>query len=436
MKKENGILKEVVNSDAEISRKKPNKFWKNINKIGPYAFRNCDQITTLNIPNTVREISKNAFSQSKIQYISFFYPNGKLEDGCFAFASELRGVSLSVEYNRIPNNMFYFGTNLRNFKIRYGAESIGDEAFGECRNMDIISIPDTVSHIGRCAFKGCGSLKSIVLTNNKIDELFSSVFENCSGLTNVRLPDELKIIGNNVFKNCSSLISIDLPSTLCHIGEKAFCDCKKIKTIDIPKEVSHIGEYAFSGCCDLESVVFNSPYIEIISRGAFEKCKSLKKINVPAGVKVIDSFAFSSCSSLKKVKLPDGLEELGDGVFSNCDSLEMVSLPKSLKKMTEYTFMHTEFKYFNRLSNGTILLTKNKLTDYKDAVSLDLERMNNVFPKHTVIDLLKFSGNGLKNYIEIINYYQNKKITNLNVSIEDLRALEIAKLINSINTRR
>ena len=79
---------------------------------------------------------------------------------------------------------------------------------------------------------------------------------------------------------------------------------------------------------------------KVVSIGfrAFENCKSLKSVAMPAGISYIDSRAFAGCSSLRNVKLPQGLEKVSSSVFMDCISLTDIELPSSLRSTSEMTF--------------------------------------------------------------------------------------------------
>ncbi len=122
-------------------------------------------------------------------------------------------------------------------------------------NVDYIIIPDTiggikVTSIGASAFKGCSSLKSIILSSN-VKHIEESAFEGCSSLQLVALPNNIISIGASAFKGCSSLESIVFPSSLEYIEENAFMNCSSLSSVTIERKISDItqlGANAFDDC--------------------------------------------------------------------------------------------------------------------------------------------------------------------------------------------
>lgn len=80
-----------------------------------------------------------------------------------------------------------------------------------CPNMTKIIIPSTVLKIGAC-------------------------FQNCKNLNNVTIPNSVTSITSSAFGNCPRLKSITIPSSVTSIGEKAFGYCygENFKDVKIP----------------------------------------------------------------------------------------------------------------------------------------------------------------------------------------------------------
>jgi hypothetical protein len=83
-------------------------------------------------------------------------------------------------------------------------------------------------------------------------------FENCSGLTEVIIPDGVTSIADNAFKGCSNLTSITIPASVKTIGDNAFDGCSNLTSIIIPEGVTSIGKQAFRNT-GLQEVILPDP---------------------------------------------------------------------------------------------------------------------------------------------------------------------------------
>jgi hypothetical protein len=51
-----------------------------------------------------------------------------------------------------------------------------------------------------------------------------------------------------VFDGCTSLTSVTIPDSVTSIGYRAFCHCTSLTSVTIPDSVTSIGDWAFDGC--------------------------------------------------------------------------------------------------------------------------------------------------------------------------------------------
>ncbi len=72
-------------------------------------------------------------------------------------------------------------------------------------------------------------------------------------------------IGSSAFYNCSGLTNITIPNSVTNIEDYAFQNCSGLTSITIPNSVTSIGQYALSYCSSLESVTFGTGVLSIDS---------------------------------------------------------------------------------------------------------------------------------------------------------------------------
>ncbi|MBQ9410168.1 MAG: leucine-rich repeat domain-containing protein [Bacteroidales bacterium] len=108
--------------------------------------------------------------------------------------------------------------------------------------------------------------------------------ERSSFLEAIHLPDTLTHIGSCAFAECGELLSVKLPKNLLYIGESAFVDCWQLEKISIPAKCAVIGPGAFQGCINMYKVTLGKS-VAVIGEDAFDDCESLEEILVPKGMK-------------------------------------------------------------------------------------------------------------------------------------------------------
>jgi CHAT domain-containing protein len=220
----------------------------------------------------------------------------------------------------------------------------GDKSITEYR------IPDGVRVIGDEAFMNCEDLTSITIPES-VTSIGASAFELCTSLKNVFIPKNVKEIKSCAFSSCYSLQGFEVDEDnpyfttidgvlFCHDKTKLVC-CPNKNEYSIPNGTKIIGLYAFQGCKDMTSVTIPNS-VEIIEEGAFSICNGLTSITIPKSVKKIGSAAFWKSENLKTVNLPEGITEIKSSLFKRCKSLETIIIPNSVKKIDDYAFLECE----------------------------------------------------------------------------------------------
>ena len=153
-----------------------------LKRIGEFAFANCNNLTSITIPNSVTSIGEYAFSM------------------CY---------------------------NLTSITIPSGVTSIGNAAFYGCSNLTSIIIPSSVTSISSYAFNSCISLTSIIIPEGVIS-IENGAFGSCGSLTNITIPSSVTSIGDYAFLDCRHLTSITISSGVTSIGPYVFYGCSNL----------------------------------------------------------------------------------------------------------------------------------------------------------------------------------------------------------------
>ncbi len=272
--------------------------------IGNDAFANCDGITSIVIPDSVKTIEDFAFS------------------GC----DGLTTATISSGVTTLGCNIFWNCENLENVVIKNGVTYISKEMFAQCWKLKSVSIPESVITIGAKAFECCYLLEKIDFPD-KLTTIEESAFYMCESLDNVVIPDYVTAIATYTFYSCSNLKNISLSKNIETIDEYAFAE-SGVGKINIPYGVTSIGRYAFAES-KLESISIPGS-ITLIREGTFSNCSKLTDVAIPKTVTTIERYAFLGCSSLKSMVIPASVKEIGyqavgykDNMYHQQDSFKI-----------------------------------------------------------------------------------------------------------------
>ena len=303
-----------------------------VTSIGGMAFAFCDNLSSVHITDIAAwcNISFEDYSANPLSSARNLYLNNEL----------VTELVLPNTVTEIKAHAFEYWDNLISIVLPNSVTSIGEHAFNECNALKNITIPDSVIYINRSAFNGCANLKSeynrikYLKANGNPYYLLWEVNKNFSSYT---IHPNTKIIGSYVFEGCSSLTSIEIPDGVTSIGEGAFAWCNNLKSVEIGDSVTSIGNYAFRGCNSLTSVVIGDS-VTSIGEYAFEDCSSLTSVVIPDSVTSIGEYAFEDCSSLKSVVIGDSVTSIGEYAFWGCRSLTSVVIGDSVTSIGDNAF--------------------------------------------------------------------------------------------------
>ena len=324
-----------------------------VKDIGEWAFAGCSLLSSIDIPNSVISIGNNAFAGClSLKYLSIpesvICLNGNPFGDC---EGEIECLSANfiyeddVLFNKDKSEIISFrNQEIESYIIPDSVTSIGDGAFGCCSSLSSLVIPNSVTSIGDGAFEGCSSLSSLVIPDSvvnikgnpfylwkgKLECLSASFIYEDNVLFNM---DKSKLIS---YRNQEAK-SFIIPNGVMSIEKYAFSDSSSLISISVPKSVTSIGDGAFDGCSSLSSIAI-SDSITSISAWTFWNCKSLRSLVIPDSVTSIGNEAFRGCSSLCSLVIPDSVTSIGDGAFDGCSSLRSLVIPDCVTSIRDGAF--------------------------------------------------------------------------------------------------
>lgn len=401
------------------------------------AFEGCTQLASLKLPDNVTYVGDRAFSN------------------CTA----LKDLTTGAKCGLIGHQAFEGCSSLTSIKLNGGLGYIGHQAFKDC--ISLVNGPDMPSTL---SFKASGtafSNSSAAVMNQYIEAEDSmaeatneylignsytakvygdgkstayGLFEGCTALRKVTLPESSSMIPQDYCKGCTSLTSITFDKDQLREGiqDGAFSGCVNLQETAIEIVPRYIGREAFKNCSALRQIPNNKT--EVVAGSAFENCTSLHDIDLTSYICLDSAFKgctglvdanltnymwgtyiFSDCTNLESAYLlltgatstPDGIFNncvklktlkntdlstisiIGNSTFTNCSSLESLSIPNVLI-VDDYAFDGcTKLK---SICSGDITIQDYGAYSFRNCEKLAQDVNANV----STIDTGAFEGSGIK----------------------------------------
>ena len=177
--------------------------------LGDYAFRGCKNLSgSLSIPQSLQKIPNNAF-----EYCGGMNGTLTLHDGITAIGEyAFRGTHFRGEID-LPKNLVvlqnyaFAGCDFSGeLKLPSSLKSIGRKVFGDTdgdgscwRLMGIVEFPEGMQSIGEQAFCNCRSIEGLVFPES-METIQTSAFEGCYGINSIVCKSDMPAnVLNNAF---------------------------------------------------------------------------------------------------------------------------------------------------------------------------------------------------------------------------------------------
>ena len=219
----------------------------------------------------------------------------------------------------------------------FAGSSILDDNYSDplCRNIHSVTIPQSVTFIGREAFFKCDGLQSLTI-NGAIVSMSYKAFGNCTSLTTLKLGEHIKTIGGDAFSGCSALKNVTIPENVTSIGSYAFA-FSGLESLTINGAIESMGNEAFFKCENLKTLKLGE-HIKTIGDSAFKECSQLREVTIPDSVTSIYSCAFCECTSLTTLSLGKNIEAIYENAFNGCSNLSTITIPEKVTTIYYGTF--------------------------------------------------------------------------------------------------
>ncbi|GEM_PF-1660349 len=226
----------------------------------------------------------------------------------------------SLKYNPLPDTVLPQIIN---------GKSITGIASNVFKGTSISSIDlGKCTYLGEGVFENCTLLSEVVFPKGlTMTYIPDNCFKGCSNLSMITLPSTVTDIGRAAFEDCSKLTSIGNIINLVNIGAFAFRNCTNLSSFTGYAKLSSIGQGAFAGCnscrlsvlgnnasfCSENNIIYNKDKTIIYGSGKIPSTLDL------CGVQTIMASAFENNTNIQKVYF--GQINIGNRAFYGCTNM-------------------------------------------------------------------------------------------------------------------
>lgn len=285
------------------------------------CFGNCTNLTEIDITKTAL-IKDEAFRGCQNLSVSTIPADTLVAVSAF---EESGATDVTIEdISKVCNRVFANCKSLKKLTINIadGPTSVSGALVKGCKNLQTVMFTGRTQNltvIEAAAFKETKNLNTVSLPDT-IKTISKEAFYD-SGIENIHLPKNLKQIGTMAFAK-NGLKDIVIPNKTKRLGEYVFLDCKELTEVVLPESVTKIPSGIFEGCCSLKTI--NAPNVDTVCEQAFYDCKNLEVFDF-SKLQTLGHMAFAY-TGIRKAVFSDRLVNLGTAIFSSCNSLQTVDM--------------------------------------------------------------------------------------------------------------
>lgn len=403
-----------------------------LENISAYMFNGCSNLKSIKFEagsslksiqahglEGIRKLTEVDFGDAKLENIDNF---------AFRFCESLSQLQLPQTVKSVGRYAFYGCKSMSSLTLPANIEHIGSYAFLQTGDLELYLLSEVLPvyleenwdrgvkgyFTGVSAIKESGDFRYAVLASGNIAILEYLGDASYVDLTQINLGGNITVIGGSAFAN-SNISAVVLPNSLTQIQAEAFFRAP-LQSIEIPANVTFIGREAFADT-DIQTLTFASgSKLSVVEQYAFEGTKNLKTVMLPASLTTmgtgvfldsgLQSVAFASGigiteipqkafaeTKLTSVALPDSVTLVNHNAFSNVQTLKSVSFGSNAGiRLMSNAFYHTGLESLHIPANVTYI-GEYCFVALPNLKTFSVDAAN---PNYAAVDGLLFSKDGRK----------------------------------------
>lgn len=326
-----------------------------ITHLGARTFVLAENLTSVELPEGLLSIGVSCFNQTGLKSIQFPSTLQKIDDNAFWRGQIAGDVHIPESVTAIGKNVFN-KCPITSVNLPEGLQVLGGGAFSETKLTEMPEIPESITVLDS-TFQGCTDIKEVTIPSQVTD--ISGAFAG-TGISTVTIPYQVTNY-YRAFNGCKSLekVVIESQSDTIPSGGSAqgvFQNCTNLKSVTLPEWVTTIGDYAFSGCTSLKDTAFLKD-VKNIGKFAFQKAGLSG--NLVLNATSIGYKAFIDCVNLGPNVCLANVATIGANgnttVFNNCTGLTGVKyIQQEQKTPNMSTLQTTAILNGGTLTNDTV----------------------------------------------------------------------------------
>ena len=326
-----------------------------ISSLPKRAFYGCENLTGVYFARTERtSLGDYAFSGTKMENMvvngpmsyGIAFNNAHVENIYYNNVDSLLKSSINTPGNdhhyltpvNEDTNIYIEDELLEHLVVPDGYTAINNGLFYLYSKLKTVTLPESVTTIGRCSFRWCTNLESINLDN--ITSVGKYSFKNTT-LEEVNLPN-VTVIYAEAFMDCSKLLKVNIGSKITKLHFSSFGNAKEYFELYYDGDLDMWSNILYSPDKYTKSGVTNGSHYRLFFEG--QEVKGV--FEVPTYWTTTPNAVFSGVAGITGLKVHEELESIGNYSFYNTCIVDL-NLGETLCTIGDYAFSYTPVKYLN-----------------------------------------------------------------------------------------